>query len=186
MQFKRLGNSQLQVSPLAFGGNVIGWTINEKQSFEILDAFVAQGFNFIDTANIYCRWATGVGGESETIIGRWLRKTNNRSNIVLATKVGMDMGNGSTGLSKKYILKAVDDSLKKLQTDYIDLYQSHTDDEMTPMEETLDAYAQLIKAGKVRYIGASNFTKERLARALEISNKYKLPIYQTLQPHYNL
>ena len=102
MQFKRLGNSQLQVSPLAFGGNVIGWTINEKQSFEILDAFVAQGFNFIDTANIYCRWATGVGGESETIIGRWLRKTNNRSNIVLATKVGMDMGNGSTGLSKKY------------------------------------------------------------------------------------
>jgi aryl-alcohol dehydrogenase-like predicted oxidoreductase len=186
MEIRRLGQSDLYIAPLAFGGNVFGWTINEKQSFTILDQFVASGFNFIDTADVYSRWASGVGGESETIIGNWMKKKGNRRSIVLATKVGMEMGEGKKGLSKKYIIKAVEDSLKRLQTDHIDLYQSHKDDEVTPMEDTLQAYQQLIKEGKVRYIGASNFSAERFAKALEISKKYDLPRYECLQPHYNL
>jgi aryl-alcohol dehydrogenase-like predicted oxidoreductase len=186
MQLRQLGTSQLFVSPLAFGGNVIGWTITEQQSFDVLNAFVASGCNFIDTADIYCRWATGEGGESETIIGKWVKQKKNRKDIILATKVGMDMGNGKTGLSKKYILKAVDDSLKRLQTDYIDLYQSHKDDERVPIEETLEAFQKIIKEGKVRYIGASNFSVTRLQEAITISKKYNLPHYQCIQPHYNL
>lgn len=185
MNKRNLGESDLQVSPVAFGGNVLGWTINEQQSFVVLDAYVAGGGNFIDTADIYCRWATGQGGESETILGNWMRLRKNRRHIVLATKVGMDMGGGKTGLSKKYILRAVEDSLKRLQTDYIDLYQSHTDDVSLPVEEPLEAYAQLIKQGKVRHIGASNFSATRLEEALN-ATKQGLPKYQTLQPHYNL
>ncbi len=174
------------VSPLAFGGNVLGWTIDEKKSHELLDAFVSADFNFIDTADVYCRWATGQGGESETILGKWMKKRGNRNQLVIATKVGMDMGGGKIGLTKKYILKAVEDSLTRLQTDYIDLYQSHKDDEKTPVEETLDAYQQLIKEGKVRFIGASNFTTKRLQDALDASKKFNLPRYECLQPHYNL
>ena len=186
MQKRRIGSSELLVSPLAFGCNVLGWTINEKQSFEILDAFLAAGCNFLDTADIYCRWATGAGGESETILGNWMQKRKNRNGVVLATKVGMDMGNGNLGLSKKYILNAVNASLRRLQTDYIDLYQSHKDDDVTPPEETLEAYQQLIKEGKIRYIGASNFSATRLESSLLVAEKFGLPRYQSLQPHYNL
>jgi len=186
MKKKKLGNTNIEVSPLCFGGNVFGWTINEKTSFEVLDAFTSAGFNFIDTADVYSRWASGVGGESETIIGKWMKQRGNRDKIILATKAGMDMGQGKTDVSKKYILKAAEDSLKRLQTDYIDLYQTHKDDEGTPVEEALEAYSQLIKEGKVRCIGASNFTNSRLNDALEASKKYNLPCYETLQPLYNL
>lgn len=186
MEKRRLGNSDLMVSPMAFGGNVLGWTINETQSIEVLNAFVDSGCNFIDTADVYSRWASGIGGESELILGKWMRQRKNRKEIILATKVGMDMGDNKVGLSKKYILKAVEDSLKRLQTDYIDLYQSHKDDEKTPIEETLDAYQQLIKDGKIRTIGASNYSSERLQEALDTSKKYNLPRYECLQPHYNL
>ena len=186
MQKRKLGNTDITTLPLAFGGNVFGWTINEKTSFELLDSFVAAGFTFIDTADVYSRWASGVGGESETIIGNWMKLRKNRNKVTIATKVGMDMGQGKIDISKKYILKAVEDSLKRLQTDHIDLYQSHKDDETTPVEETLDAYAQLIKEGKVRWIGASNFTPSRLKDSLEASKKYNLPRYETLQPIYNL
>jgi aryl-alcohol dehydrogenase-like predicted oxidoreductase len=185
METKQLGQSDLKVSPIAFGGNVFGWTIDEKKSFEILDAFIAAGYNFIDTADVYARWANNPGG-SETIIGKWMQARNNRNSVVIATKVGMDMGNGKIGLSKKYILQAVEDSLKRLQTDHIDLYQSHKDDEVTPVEDTLRAYQQLIKEGKIRFIGASNFSPERLQSALDASKKYNLPRYESLQPHYNL
>ncbi|MDP1802734.1 MAG: aldo/keto reductase [Bacteroidota bacterium] len=186
MQKRTLGNTDITTLPLAFGGNVFGWTINEKTSFELLDSFVAAGFTFIDTADVYSRWASGVGGESETIIGNWMKLRKNRNKVTIATKVGMDMGQGKIDISKKYILKAVDDSLKRLQTDHIDLYQSHKDDETTPVEETLDAYAQLIKEGKVRWIGASNFSPARLKDSLAASKKYNLPRYETLQPIYNL
>lgn len=174
------------VSPITFGGNVFGWTIDEKTSFEILDAFVGSGFNFIDTADVYSRWKPGnQGGESETIIGKWMKDRNNRKDIILSTKVGSDMGDGKS-LKKAYILKAVDASLQRLQTDYIDLYFSHFDDETTPVQETLEAYDELIKAGKVRWIGASNFSKERLVESLETSKKLSLPKYQVYQPEYNL
>ncbi|RZJ66698.1 MAG: aldo/keto reductase, partial [Flavobacterium sp.] len=187
MEKRQLGNTDLHVYPITFGGNVFGWTIDEKQSFELLDAFTGAGFNFIDTADVYSRWADGnKGGESETIIGNWMKKKKNRNDIVLATKVGSDMGDGKKGLSKKYILKAVDDSLKRLQTDYIDLYQTHFDDEGTPITETLEAYAQLIKEGKVRHIGASNLTPERLRESLQVAADNALPLYETFQPHYNL
>ncbi|RZJ74350.1 MAG: aldo/keto reductase [Flavobacterium sp.] len=187
MEKRQLGNTDLHVYPITFGGNVFGWTIDEKQSFELLDAFTGAGFNFIDTADVYSRWADGnKGGESETIIGNWMKKKKNRNNIVLATKVGSDMGNGKKGLSKKYILQAVDASLKRLQTDYIDLYQTHFDDESTPITETLEAYAQLIKEGKVRHIGASNLTPERLRESLQVAADNALPLYETFQPHYNL
>ena len=138
MQKRDLGSTALQVYPITLGGNVFGWTIDEKRSFEILDAFIGAGFNFIDTADIYSRWAQGnKGGESETIIGNWLKKNKNREKVIIATKVGGDMGSGKRDLSKKYIIKAAEESLKRLQTDYIDLYQSHWDDENTPIEETL-------------------------------------------------
>lgn len=187
MEKRQLGNTELQVYPITFGGNVFGWTVDKKKSFELLDAFTGEGFNFIDTADMYSRWAEGnEGGESETIIGDWLGKRKNRESVIIATKVGSDMGNGKKGLSKKYIIQAAEDSLKRLKTDYIDLYQTHFDDENTPMEETLDAYAQLIKQGKVRYIGASNLTPERLKESFDVAAANSLPAYATLQPHYNL
>lgn len=186
MQKRKLGNTQLHVSPIAFGGNVLGWTANEKTSFDILNKFTESDFNFIDTADVYSRWASGVGGESETIIGKWMKQKGNRSKMIIATKGGMDMGQGKTDVTKKYLIKAAEDSLRRLQTDYIDLYQTHKDDEAVPVEEALEAYAQLIKEGKVRYIGASNFTPARLTAALEASKKNGLPRYETLQPLYNL
>ena len=187
MEKRQLGSTDLYVYPVTFGGNVFGWTIDEKQSFEILDAFTGAGFNFIDTADVYSRWKPGnEGGESETIIGNWLKKNKNRDQIVIATKVGSDMGNGKKGLSKKYIIQAAEASLKRLQTDHIELYQTHFDDESTPIEETLEAYAQLIKEGKVRHIGASNLSAERLKESLEIAALNGLPAYQTFQPEYNL
>lgn len=187
MKKRKLGNSGLEVAPLALGGNVFGWTVDEPTAFEILDAFVAAGFNFLDTADTYSRWVPGnKGGESETIIGKWLKRSGNRKKVVVATKVGSEMGPDKKGLSKFYILRAVEDSLQRLQTDYIDLYQSHKDDPDTPMEETLEAYAQLIKQGKVRVIGASNFSAERLSQALQVSKQHGYPGYQSLQPLYNL
>lgn len=187
METRKLGNSTLQVAPLAFGGNIFGWTVDESMSFKLLDAFVSAGFNFIDTADTYSRWVPGnQGGESETIIGKWLRQRGNRAQLVIATKVGMEMGPAKKGLSRSYILQEVEDSLKRLQTDYIDLYQSHTDDAETPLEETLATYADLVKQGKVRFIGASNYKGERLAEALKVSKQKGYPSYQSLQPLYNL
>ena len=187
MKKRKLGNSGLEVAPLAFGGNVFGWTANEQTSFQLLDAFVAAGFNLIDTADIYSRFAPGNrGGESETIIGKWLKQGGRRDKVIIATKVGMEMGPDKKGLSKAYILSAAEDSLRRLQTDYIDLYQSHKDDPDTPLEETLEAYAQLMKEGKVRAIGASNYSAERLSEALGVSKAHGLPRYETLQPEYNL
>ena len=187
MEKRKIGNSDLLVAPITFGGNVFGWTIDEATSFEILDGFVKAGFNFIDTANSYSRWKPGnKGGESETIIGNWLTARNNREQVIIATKVGSDMGDGNKGLSAKHITKAVEDSLKRLKTDYIDLYQSHYDDPETPIEETLETYDSLIKAGKVRWIGASNYNPERLLAALECSKKNNLASYQSYQPEYNL
>lgn len=182
-----LGNSGIDVAPLAFGGNVFGWTADEATSFRLLDGFIDAGFNLVDTADVYSRWVPGnVGGESETILGKWLAKSGNRRKVVIATKVGMELGPDWKGLSKPYILQAVERSLKRLQTDVIDLYQSHKDDESTPLEETLDAFATLIRQGKVRAIGASNYTAARLAESLEIARRDGLPSYQCLQPHYNL
>src|SRR5690348_6408634 len=159
MKKRKLGNSGLEVAPLALGGNVFGWTVEEPAAFRLFDAFVSAGFNLIDTADIYPRWVPGnQGGESEEIIGNWLKRSGKRNEVIVATKVGMDMGEGKKGLSKDYILRSADDSLRRLQTDYIDLYQSHQDDPETPLEETLEAYAQLIKEGKVRAIGASNYS----------------------------
>jgi aryl-alcohol dehydrogenase-like predicted oxidoreductase len=187
MKTRKLGHSTLEVSPLCLGSNVFGWTIDEKTSFAILDALVAAGFNFIDTADIYSTWVPGhKGGESETIIGNWMKRSGNRSKVIIATKVGMEMGPNDKGLSRAYIFRAVERSLERLRTDYIDLYQSHQDDATTPIEETLEAYAELIKQGKVRAIGASNFTAERLAAALEASEQHGYPRYESLQPHYNL
>ena len=187
MQLRALGGSGLMVAPLAFGGNVLGWTADETTSFNLLDAFVDDGFNLIDTADVYSRWIKGhSGGESETVIGRWLKKSGKRNRIVLATKVGMDMGDGKIGLAPAYIRQAVDDSLRRLQTDRIDLYQAHEDDPKTPLEETLGTFADLIRAGKVRAIGASNYSAARLDEALQTSAKLKLPRYESLQPLYNL
>ncbi len=187
MEKRQLGNSGISVAPLAFGGNVFGWTIDEKVSFDLLDAFVDFGFDLIDTANMYSTWVAGhCGGESEAIIGKWLKATGKRSKIILATKVGKEMGDGSKGLTRDYILKAVDDSLRRLQTDYIDLYQSHEDDLDVPLEETLYAYEILMKQGKIRAIGASNYGGKRLAEALEVSKAKGCPSYISLQPHYNL
>jgi aryl-alcohol dehydrogenase-like predicted oxidoreductase len=184
---RKLGNSGIEVAPLMLGGNVFGWTIDEAKSFEILDAFVAAGFDFIDTADMYSRFVPGnQGGESETILGKWMKQRGNRHKIILATKVGLEMGEGMKGLSRSYLLRAVESSLKRLQTDYIDLYQSHEDDKEVPLEETLGAYAELVQQGKVRAIGASNYSAERLQQALEVSAKHAYPRYESLQPHYNL
>ncbi|HTB46162.1 MAG TPA: aldo/keto reductase [Acetobacteraceae bacterium] len=187
MEKRRLGQSSLHIAPLAFGGNVFGWTADEPTSFALLDAFVAAGFNFIDSADVYSRWHPGnQGGESEVILGKWLKARGNRDKVIIATKLGIEMGPGMKGLSRTYMMQAVEASLRRLQTDYIDLYQSHRDDPDTPIEETLSAYAELIKQGKVREIGASNFGAGRLAEALRISSTQGLPRYQSLQPLYNL
>ncbi len=186
MKKRQLGRSDLQVAPLTFGGNVFGWTIDEATSFSLLDAFVGAGFNFVDTADVYSRWAPGnKGGESEAIIGKWMKLRGNRDKVIVATKVGSDMGQGKS-ISKKYILTAVEASLQRLQTDYIDLYQTHFDDDVTPVEETLEAYGELVKAGKVRVIGASNLSPARLKASLEASAKHGYPRYESFQPHYNL
>lgn len=187
MKKRELGKSGIQVDPFCFGGNVFGWTANEKTSFELLDAYVDNGFDFIDTADVYSGWVPGnKGGESETIIGDWLKKSGKRDKVIIATKVGKPMGPDKKGLSKTYITKAVEGSLKRLKTDHIDLYQSHDDDKSTPLTETLEAYTALIKAGKVRAIGASNYSGARLQEALEASKKNGLASYQTIQPEYNL
>ncbi len=187
MELRRLGRSALHVPPLCFGCNIFGWTVDEATSFTLLDGLLEHGINFLDTADVYSRWAPGhQGGESEAIIGRWMKARGNRDKIILATKVGMDMGEGRVGLKAGYVAQAVEASLKRLQTDYIDLYQSHKDDPETPQEETLGAYAKLIEAGKVRVIGASNFSAERLSEALRLAETKGLPRYESLQPEYNL
>lgn len=182
-----IGTSGLSIAPLMLGGNVFGWTADEAMSHRLLDQFVDAGLNAIDTADAYSRWVPGhVGGESETVIGNWLAKGGKRSKVMLATKVGWDMGPGGKGLSKAHIVKSVEGSLKRLRTDHIDLYQSHRDDPETQQEETLAVYDTLIKAGKVRAIGASNYTGARLSEAFATSAGKGLPRYQCLQPHYNL
>ena len=187
MKHRPLGRSGLSVPALCFGCNVFGWTVDEAASFALLDKVLDSGLNFLDTADVYSRWVPGHGGgESETIIGAWMKARGNRDRIILATKVGMDMGDGKIGLKAGYIARAVEDSLRRLQTDRIDLYQSHKDDEETPQEETLAAYDKLIKAGKVRVIGASNFSAERLQAALTLSETSGLPRYESLQPEYSL
>ena len=187
MEHRKLGGSALSVAPLCLGGNVFGWTIDEAASFRLLDAALDGGLNFIDTADVYSRWVDGhQGGESETILGRWLKQNGKRDKVVVASKVGMDMGEGKSGLSKTRIAQAVEDSLTRLQTDVIDLYQAHKDDTDTPLEETLSAFGDLVKAGKVRAIGASNYTAPRLEAALQVSAARSLPKYESLQPHYNL
>ena len=187
MDYRTLGRSTLKVSPVCLGGNVFGWTVDEPTSFSILDAWLDAGFNFVDTADTYSRWAPGHrGGESETIIGKWLKASGKRDKVILATKVGMDMGDGRTGLKPAYIRQAVEDSLRRLQTDHIDLYQAHKDDESTSLEETLEAFGALVKEGKVRVIGASNYSAPRLREALETSRRRGLPRYESMQPLYNL
>jgi aryl-alcohol dehydrogenase-like predicted oxidoreductase len=172
---------------LALGGNVFGWTADEAASFKILDAFIDSGLNLVDTADSYSTWVPGhSGGESEAIIGKWFKRSGKRAKAILATKVASPMGEGKKGLSKKYILSEVEESLRRLQTDYIDLYQSHRDDPTTPLEETLSAYAELVKQGKVRYIGCSNFTAERIEESLKVSRQHGYPEYVSLQPNYNL
>ena len=184
---RTLGKSDLQVSPIAFGGNVFGWTLDQQQSFRILDAFVDAGFNFIDTADTYSTWVPGnKGGESETIIGQWLKQRGKRDDLVIATKLGGDMGDGKKGLSAAYIAQAVDASLKRLGTDYIDLYQSHYDDPETPVEETIEAFNTLIKSGKVRYLGASNLSADRIVESNRFAAAQGLQGYVSLQPLYNL
>jgi len=187
MQRRTLGRSSLRVAPLCLGGNVFGWTASEAASFSVLDAMVGAGLNFIDTADVYSKWVPGHhGGESESIIGNWLKRGAKRTDVVIATKVGMEMAPDRQGLSAAHITRSAEDSLRRLQTDYIDLYFSHRDDAGVPMEETLGAYQKLIAQGKVRAIGASNFSAARLADALAVSRKSGLPRYEALQPHYNL
>jgi aryl-alcohol dehydrogenase-like predicted oxidoreductase len=187
MDKRKLSATGFEVAPLAFGGNVFGWTVDEATSFQLLDAFVDAGFNLIDTADSYSRWVTGhQGGESETIMGRWIARRGRHDDVIIATKVGSDMGQGHKVLRKEYVLRAAEASLRRLQVDCIDLYQSHWDDESTPFEETLGAYEQLLRQGKVRAIGASNLSAARLKQALEVSASTGLPRYATLQPHYNL
>ena len=187
LQKRSLGRSDIRVVPWCLGGNVFGWTADEQTSFDLLDAFVGAGFDFIDTADVYSSWVPGhKGGESETVIGNWLASRKNRDRVVIATKLGMGQPGRAGRLDRTYIAESIEGSLKRLRTDYVDLYQSHRDDEATPQEETLQAYADLIKAGKVRIIGASNFSAARLASALAASVQHGLPRYETLQPQYNL
>lgn len=184
---RKLGESDLHVSPIAFGGNVFGWTLNEQQSFRILDEFADAGFNFIDTADTYSTWVPGnQGGESEVIIGNWLKKRGKRDELIIATKLGGDMGSGKKGLSAKYITEAVEASLKRIGTDYIDLYQAHYDDPDTSTDETIEAFNKLIAVGKIRCIGASNFSATRIAQSNQYARENNLEGYITLQPLYNL
>ncbi|WP_110649508.1 aldo/keto reductase [Salinicola peritrichatus] len=187
MKMRSLGHPDIETAPIVFGGNVFGWTLDEKQSFAMIDAWLDAGFNAIDTADVYSRWVAGnVGGESETILGKWFKQSGRRDEVVLASKVGSDLGDGKKGLSKVYIPQAVEDSLRRLQTDYLDVYFSHQDDPDTPLEETLEAYDRLIEQGKVRMIAASNYSGARLTEALEVSQQKGLPAYRCLQPFYNL
>jgi aryl-alcohol dehydrogenase-like predicted oxidoreductase len=187
MEYRPLGRSELQVSSLCFGGNVFGWTADERTSFSLLDAWIDAGFNFVDTADVYSRWAPGhAGGESESVIGRWIRQGGRRSRLVIATKVGNDMGEGRIGLKPERIREAVDASLRRLHVECIDLYQAHRDDPSTPLEETLEAFGRLVVEGKVRAIGASNYSAPRLRAALEASARLGLPRFESLQPLYNL
>lgn len=187
MQKRRLGRTDLAIAPLVFGGNVFGWTADEKTSFDLLDRFIDAGLNAIDTADSYSRWVPGnSGGESETIIGKWMKQRGNRDRMVLITKVGSDMGQGRVDLSAGYIEKAIDASLKRLQTDVVDLYFSHWPDSTVPHEETLGAYQKLIAKGKVRFIGASNLDAGQLRAALDVAKLRDLPRYHVLQPGYNL
>lgn len=187
MDKRKLGQTGYEIAPFAFGGNVFGWTVDEPTSFKLLDAFVDAGLNLIDTADSYSRWVAGHhGGESETIIGRWIARRGRHDDVIVATKVGSDMGLGHRCLRRDYIMQAAEQSLRRLQVDAIDLYQSHWDDETTPLDETLEAYSRLMQQGKVRAIGASNLSAERLAQALEVSRTSGVPRYETLQPLYNL
>ena len=187
MQKRRLGRTDLEIAPLVLGGNVFGWTADEKTSFDILDRFVDAGLNAVDTADSYSRWVPGnKGGESETIIGKWMKSRGNRDKVVVVTKVGSDMGQGKKDLSAAYIARAAEDSLKRLQVDAIDLYLSHWPDDTVPYDETLGAYEKLMKAGKVRNIGCSNLDAGRLEAALKVASQRKLPRYEVLQPEYNL
>ena len=182
----KIGETNLEVSRINLGSNVFGWTLDEKQSFEILDAFVDKGGNFIDTADTYPWWVNGTGGLSETIIGNWMKARGNRNGLVIATKVGSETREHGFDISKEHILKSVDESLQRLGTDYIDLYYTHFDDSRTPVEETLSAYDEIVKAGKVRYVAASNLSPERLAESFVVAGKTGFPKYVALQPHYNL
>jgi len=187
MERRKIGNSGLETAPIIFGGNVLGWTVDQASAFRLLDTFLDAGFNAIDTADTYSRWVPGnKGGESETIIGNWLKQGGRRERVLIFTKVGHEMAPDKKGLSPRYIRVEVEDSLKRLQIETIDLYQSHRDDSSTPMQETLEAYAGLIKEGKVRAIGASNFSAERLKEALDVSKAHGLPRYECLQPEFNL
>lgn len=187
MKQRSLGSSGITIAPLVFGGNVFGWTIDEQQSFAVLDAFIDHGFNMVDTANMYSSWVPGnQGGESETIIGNWLKQRGGREKVIIATKVGMPMGDGSQGLAHDYILRAVEDSLQRLQTDYIDVYFSHQDDKTVPIDETLAAYDLLMKQGKIRTVASSNYDAARLQEALDIGRAKNLPTYTIHQPEYNL
>ena len=186
MKKVKIKHTNLEIAPINFGGNVFGWTLDEQQSFKILDKFTEAGFNFIDTADTYAWWVNGVGGQSETIIGKWLKERKNRQDIVLATKVGSETKEHGYDISRKHILKSVDESLQRLGTDYIDLYYTHFDDNVTPVEETLAAYDEIIKAGKVRHIAASNISPERLIESFEVAEKNNFSKYVALQPHYNL
>jgi aryl-alcohol dehydrogenase-like predicted oxidoreductase len=187
MQRVKLGKSDLEVPVICLGGNVFGWTVTEADAFRQLDAALEAGLNFIDTADVYSRWLPGhKGGESETILGKWLAKGDKRNNVILATKLGLDMGDGKKGLKAAYIEQAVEDSLRRLQTDFIDLYQAHRDDAETPLEETLGAFDKLVRQGKVRHIGASNYSGPRLKEALKTSKDNGLVSYVALQPQYNL
>ena len=187
MKKHNLGSSDIQIPSFAFGGNVFGWTIDESASFKILDALLDAGLNFIDTADVYSKWVPrNQGGESETIIGKWLKQNGKRDQVIIATKAGMDMGGDKKGLSRRWLKQACEDSLNRLQTDHIDLYQSHQDDPETPMEETLATFQELIQEGKVRIIGASNIDAQRLQVSLKTSKEHGFPSYQTLQPLYNL
>ncbi|GGF29689.1 aldo/keto reductase [Echinicola rosea] len=187
MEKRRLGNTELYTTPIVFGGNVFGWTLDEKESFKMLDELVEKGLNTLDTADVYSRWVKGnEGGESECIIGKWLKKSGKRAQMNIITKVGSDMGQGKKDISKSHITKAVEASLQRLQVETIDLYLTHWDDDHTPVEETLEAYQELICAGKINYIGASNLSPERLSASLEASNKEGLPRYEVFQPEYSL
>ncbi len=186
MTKRRLGRSELHIEPLVLGTNSVGWTADEPTSFAVFDAFLAEGFNALDTADSYSRWVPGNDSESEKIIGRWMKERGNRDKVLVFTKVGSDMGQGHRDLSARYIEQAVEGSLKRLQTDYIDLYQSHWPDPNTPQEETLRAHEKLIRAGKVRCIGTSNHDEKLLGEALEISRRLGIPRYETIQNEFNL
>ncbi|MFG1380935.1 aldo/keto reductase [Xanthobacter versatilis] len=187
MNKRALGTSGISIAPLALGGNVFGWTADEATSFSLIDAFVARGFSLIDTADVYSTWVPGhTGGESERVIGAWLKRGGRREAVHIATKVGMDMKAAGKGLSKAHIIAAAEASLRRLGTDYIDLYQAHIDDNTVPLDETMEAFAGLVEAGKVRAVGASNYTAPRLAEALAASDAKGYPRFSVLQPHYNL